>query len=72
MSPYFRVYRSWKEETAALSAAEKGRLMDALVEYIRTGTEKIPKGNERYVYPHMIDRIKREQKTSVELREAML
>lgn len=63
MRQHFRIYGSWTEETAALDEAEKGRLIDSLVAYIKTGEERPPEGNERFIYPQMIERIKREQET---------
>lgn len=63
MSLCIRIYPSWREETAALTDEEKGRLIDALMDYLTTGTEQKPEGNERYVYPLMINRIRRENET---------
>ena len=63
MRQHFRIYGSWTEETAALSAEEKGRLVDSLVDFIKTGKERPPEGNERFVYPQMLERIRREQET---------
>lgn len=60
---FIRVYASWKRETEGLSHEEKGRLIDGLIDYLETGQEKKPEGNERFIYPGMIDRIKREQET---------
>ena len=63
MSLCIRIYPSWREETAALSDDEKGRLMDALVDYLTTGEAQEPAGNEKYVYPVLISRIRRENET---------
>ena len=63
MRQHFRIYASWTKETAALSPEEKGRLVDALVSFVITGDEKLPEGNERFIYPQMIERIRREQDT---------
>lgn len=60
---FIRIYESWTEETAHLTHEEKGRLMDALILYSRTGEEKQPEGNERFVYPSLVLRIKRERET---------
>ncbi len=69
-----RIYESWEHETEPLTLEEKGRLIDCLVEYARTGEEKLPEGNERFVYPLMIERIRRENDTherrKAERREA--
>ena len=58
-----RIYASWDAETASLTDAEKGRLIDNLVEYLKTGEERPPEGNERFVYPLMMERIRRENDT---------
>ena len=63
MSAAVRLYESWKEETAMLTAEEKGRLVDCLVEYAVTGQDQEPEGNERFVYPALAARIKRENET---------
>ena len=64
---YIRILNSWKEETKALTDAEKGRLIDALIEYQITGKDQKPEGNERFIYPMLSERIRhdnevREQK----------
>lgn len=58
-----RIYTSWPAETASLTHAEKGRLIDSLVRFVIMGKEEPPPGNERFVYTLMIDRIRREQGT---------
>ena len=63
MMHYIRIYDSWKKETAALTDEEKGRLMDELIDYLVTGQERMPEGNERFLYPTLIDRIQRENET---------
>jgi len=63
MSQCIRIYSSWREETAALADDEKGRLIDALVNYMVTGEAQEPEGNEKYVYPVLISRIRRENET---------
>jgi len=63
MMEYIRLYKSWREETAQLTDEEKGRLIDSLIEYIITGEAKEPEGNEKYLYPMMVARIKRENET---------
>jgi len=60
---YIRIYTSWKEETAKLTSAEKGRLIDSLIDYAITGKEKEPEGNERFIYPGLMQRIRREAET---------
>lgn len=60
---YIRVYKSWREETAQLTDDEKGRLVDSLIDYLITGEAKEPEGNEKYLYPLMVDRIRRENET---------
>jgi hypothetical protein len=61
---YIRILNSWKEETKALTDAEKGRLVDALIEYQITGKDQQPEGNEKLIYPVMAERIRRENATS--------
>ena len=63
MMHYIRIYDSWKRETAALTDEEKGRLMDELIDYLVTGQDQMPEGNERFLYPTLIDRIRRENET---------
>ena len=58
-----RIYTSWIHETAQLTDAEKGRLIDSLVRFLVFGKEESPDGNERFVYPLMINRIRREGDT---------
>ena len=63
MSSCIRIYESWSKETAALTDAEKGRLIDSLVAFLSTGEEHPPTGNERFIYPLMIGRVRREIET---------
>ena len=58
-----RLYDCWKKETEKLTHEEKGRLIDYLVEYAITGKDQAPEGNERFIYPVMADRIRRENET---------
>lgn len=58
-----RIYASWREETAQLTHEEKGRLIDKMVNYLVTGEIEKPEGNERFIYPVMIERISRELET---------
>ena len=58
-----RIYDCWKKETENLTHEEKGRLIDYLVEYAITGKDQDPEGNEKYIYPAMADRIRRENET---------
>ena len=55
-----RLYESWKQETALLTHEEKGRLIDYLIEYAITGQDQQPEGNEKYIYPLLEDRIRRD------------
>ena len=59
-----RLYESWKQETALLTHEEKGRLIDYLIEYAITGQDQQPEGNEKFIYPVMAERIRRENATS--------
>ena len=59
---YVPIFFDWVEVTGELNAQEKGRLIDAIVQYARGGDwqEQI-KGNERYLFPafrQQIDRAK--------------
>lgn len=58
-----RLYESWKQETAQLTLEEKGRLVEELIEYAITGKEERPEGNERFIYPLLVARIRREAET---------
>lgn len=60
---YIRIYASWFAETEKLTYAEKGRLIDSLVRFSVMDEEAPPPGNERIVYPMMIERIRRERNT---------
>lgn len=60
---YIRIYESWKDETEQLTDAEKGRLIDALIDYAITRREVKPAGNERFVYKVLVKRIQRENET---------
>lgn len=60
---YIRIYSSWFAETASLNDAEKGRLIDSLIRFVIMDKEEPPPGNERIIYPIMIDRIRRERDT---------
>lgn len=50
---YVPIFFDWPEATRALSAQEKGRLIDALVVYARQGEgwQELVKGNERFAFP---------------------
>ena len=57
---YIPIFLDWLESTEELTAAEKGRLVDALVEYARGGSWKeFIKGNERYLVKELILKIDR-------------
>jgi len=57
---YIPIFLDWRESTEELTAAEKGRLVDALVEYARGGSWKeFIKGNERYLVKELILKIDR-------------
>ena len=66
---YIRIYDSWKEETAALTDEEKGKLIDALIDYQVTDQKRVPEGNGRFLYPLMVGRIERDNEVR-ELRKA--
>lgn len=49
---YVPIFFDWIEATQELKAQEKGRLIDAIVEYARGGDwSELLEGNERYVFP---------------------
>ena len=57
---YIPIFLDWLESTEELTAAEKGRLVDALVEYARGGSwQEYIKGNERYLVKELILKIDR-------------
>lgn len=60
---FIRIYDSWKEDTSALTDQEKGRLIDLLIDFLMTEKVKQPEGNERFIYPLYVQRIKREIET---------
>lgn len=50
---YVKVYQDWTQQTKKLKAAEKGRLIDAMIAYMVTGedpTESLV-GNEQFLFP---------------------
>lgn len=59
---YVPIFFDWVEVTGELNAQEKGRLIDAIVQYARGGDwQDQIKGNERYLFPafrQQIDRAK--------------
>lgn len=60
---FIRIYETWTTETKNLTEPEKGRLIDLLIDYLVTGEEQQPEGNERFVYPLLVQRIRKEQET---------
>lgn len=68
---YIPIFLDWLESTEELTAAEKGRLVDALVEYARGGSWKeYIKGNERYLVKELILKIDRFNEFSQKQAEA--
>ena len=63
MKQLIRIYPSWFAETAQLTDAEKGQLVDALMRSVIMGKEQPPEGNARFVYPQLMARIWRENET---------
>ena len=52
MADYIPIFLDWIDTTQELNAAEKGRLIDALVTYAQGGNwQELINGNERYVFP---------------------
>jgi len=60
MMPYFKVYPDMLDEIEAFSDAERGRILTAMLEYLRDGKRTSLAGNERYYVPTIIGRIDRE------------
>ncbi len=50
MGAYVKVFYDWIEQTEALSDAERGRLINAIVLYARAGEVTELSGNERFVF----------------------
>lgn len=61
--PFIRIYSSWFAETAQLTDAEKGQLIDALLRSVIMDKDEPPKGNGRFIYPQLMERIRRESAT---------
>lgn len=60
---FIRIYDSWPVETQLLTDQEKGRLIDLLIAYLVTGEDQQPDGNEKFLYPLFVQRIRQEQET---------
>ena len=60
---YIRIYVSWFAETALLTDAEKGQLIDALLNSLIMGKDMPPDGNARFIFPQLMARIRRENET---------
>lgn len=52
MLEYIKIPLDFKAYTSALNYSEKGRLIDALVEYATTNKVPIISGNERFLFPY--------------------
>ncbi len=63
MKQLIRIYASWFAETAQLTDAEKGQLIDALMRSVIMGKEQPPEGNARFIFPQLMARIWRENST---------
>ena len=62
---YVPIFFDWTEVTEELNAQEKGRLIDAIVQYARGGDwQDQIKGNERYVFPTFQMQIERARAVS--------
>ena len=59
---YFCAYHSYLAAMELLTDEEKGRLFGALLRYSSTGTAPDLRGNERFVFPAMRDRIDQDLK----------
>jgi len=58
---YIKVFFDWTQATEGLNSAQKGRLIDALVEYARSGELPEFKSSERFVFPLLKAQIDREK-----------
>ena len=63
MRRYIRIYTSWFAETSQLTDAEKGQLIDALLNSLIMGKDKPPEGNARFIFPQLMERIRRDNET---------
>ena len=63
MKQFIRLYPSWFAETEQLTDAEKGQLIDALILSVVLDKDEPPEGNARFIYPQLMERIRRENKT---------
>ena len=59
---YFCAYHEYLEYMETLSDAEKGRLFVACLQYSSLGTVPEFRGNEKFIFPVMRDRIDRDKK----------
>lgn len=66
---YVKVFYDWIEQTAALTDAERGRLINAIVLYARAGEEAELAGNERFVFPLFRSALERDMKLSAKRSE---
>lgn len=66
---YIKVFLDWKKKTRKLSFEEKGRLIDALVDYAsgNSDVENTLLGNEEYVFPIFQTQIDRDREELEEL-----
>ena len=60
MKQFIRIYSDWFAQTAQLTDADKGKLIDALLRSVIFDREELPEGNARFVYPQIMERIRRE------------
>ena len=63
MKQFIRIYSSWFAETAQLTDAEKGQLIDALLRSLITGKDQLPEGNARFIFPQLMERVRHETET---------
>ena len=57
----FNAYHSYLKSMDPLNDAERGRLFTACLEYSMTGEAPDLRGNERFVFPVMKERIDRDK-----------
>lgn len=59
MKDFFELCHEYEEGINLLSTSEKGRLFCALYNNAIYGVDECPKGNERYIYAALSQKIKR-------------
>ena len=53
------LYGSYEEAFSCIPDVQVGRLIKAMLHYLNTGEENIPKGRERFLWPLLLDQVQR-------------